>query len=274
MSDTLWGGRLRVVLINDTNGPHAGCQLVSAAYHEQFLRVGLELLGTVHKSQRKIDQYPEFVRQADLLVVNGEGSIHHGKRLELVEVATRFPSVLLNCVFEANPPLETLKSFRFIAARESLSAAELSAQGVAVEVIPDVILTSSQLRDFPRGIPTEDLGITDNVLDTGAGFPALVGDGQAAAYLQELTRYRRLCAGRFHAALMAASLGIPFSAWASNTHKTLGLLRDMGIEHLYAETQAEALALAPDILDDSVARYVDAGRRRVDQLFENIHRFA
>jgi Polysaccharide pyruvyl transferase len=265
---------MKVAILNDTHGPHVGCQLVTQAFREQLDRVGVELLGVVHKTVRKIDLYPAFVKEADLVIVNGEGSIHHGQRLELLEVAARFPAILVNCVFEDNPPTPALKLFRFVSARESLSAAQLAAQGVQAEVIPDLILTASALCAFHRQPPEADLGLTDNVLDRQAGFSALVGEGNVGAYLYELCRYRRLCVGRFHAALMAAALGIPFAAWASNTHKTKGLMMDMGVDHLYAETQAEAMARVPTALPDSVAAYVEDGRRKVNALFDRLHTYA
>jgi len=264
---------MKVVILNDTFGPHVGCQLVSEAFREQLDRVGVEVLGTVHKTVRKIYHYPSFVKEADLLIVNGEGSIHHGKRLELLEVARLFPAILVNCVFEDNPLTPAIKSFRFVSTRESLSAAQLVAQGVRAEVIPDVMLTASTLCTFQRQPPEANIGITDNVLDRQAGFSALVGEGNVAAYLHEICRYRRLCVGRFHTAIMAAALGVPFAAWASNTHKTKGLLQDMGIGHLYGETLEEALAYVPEVLADSVSVYVEEGRRKVNAFFDRLHTY-
>jgi hypothetical protein len=261
---------LRVVIVNDTDGPHFGCQLVMAAYREQLDRVGIELLGTVSRRIKSLEGYPDFVRRADLVIVNGEGSIHHGKRGELIEVAARYPAILLNCVYQANPDRAAFRQFRLVAARESLSASEISNQGVSARVVPDVILTSRTLADFRPSSPTRGLGFSDNVVDPTSGFPALVGPGRAREYLEEMSRYRSLCIGRFHTILAAAVLRIPFSAWASNTHKIRGLMMDMGIEHLYGRTRREAAALVPDSFPASVADYVERGRREVDRLFESL----
>lgn len=265
---------MKVAILNDTNGPHFGCQLVTCTFREQLERVGIELIGSVHKSVKDPKRYPAFLDRADLLLVNGEGSIHHGARPELVELARRFPAALVNCVYEENPSRPELADFLFVSARESRSARALREHGVAARVIPDVIFSSNLLRNFVRPEPQLDLGLSDNVLDTDAGFSAKVGQGNVEQYLATLSQYRRLCLGRFHAVVSACVIGIPFSAWASNTHKMVGMLEDMGMVHVYAETQQEALALLPARLDEKIPRFVDDARRKIDELFENLHDLA
>ena len=264
---------MRVAIVNDTSGRHFGCQLVMEAFRDQLGRVGVELLGTVPRRTRLLGDYPEFVRRADLVIVNGEGSIHHGKRSELVELADRYPAILINCVYADNPPRDALRKFRFVAARESLSATQLQRHGVPAAVIPDVMLTSRTLNEFPRPIPVEQLGFSDGVLDPKGGFSAKVGAGNARRYLEEVGRYRSLCTGRFHTVLVASVLQIPFSAWASNTHKIEGLLQDMGVGHLYADSRAAAAALVPDTFDERIEAYVTRGKRKIERLFERLEEF-
>lgn len=265
---------MRVALVNDTNGPHAGCQLVTEAFRYQLGRVGVELLGTVPKVVKSVDRYPDFVRQADLVIVNGEGSIHHGARQELVELASRFPAILVNCVYQQNPPNAALGHFALITARESKSAAAFAEHGVQAEVIPDVMLTAPTLISFPHARPVLDVGVTDNVLQPREGISALVGEGRAIDYIATLSNYRRLCIGRFHGILIAASLGIPFSAWASNTHKTEAVMSDMGVPHLFATTREDALRLVPGTLPPSIPDYIASGRAKVEGLFDRLESLA
>ncbi len=271
---------MKVVIVNDTDGPHFGCQLVMQSFREQLDRVGIELLGTVPKRVKSLDAYPDFVARADLVIVNGEGSIHHGKRGELIELATRYPAVLVNCVYQDNPARDALTEFRLVTARESRSAAALADHGVRARVIPDVILSSRRLREANRAADPEGLGITDNVVDEGTDpgedsvLLAKVGAGEAGRYLEGLGRYRGLAVGRFHTMLAAASMGIPFAAWPSNTHKIEGALEDMGVPELLAPNREEAARRVPAEFDERIAAYVEDGRRKIDALFEELHELA
>ena len=264
---------MKAVIVNDTTGPHFGCQLVMEGFRYQLDRVCIELLGTVAKRVKSLKQYPAFVRDADLVLVNGEGSIHHGKRGELIDLAAEYPAVLLNCVYQDNPCRESLRKFLYVSARESLSAQELRRQGIAAEVVPDCILTSPTLNSFHPGRPLSDLGFTDCVSDAGHGVTAMVGLGNARRFLEAISQYRRLCTGRFHGVLAASVLGIPFSAWSSNTHKTRGVMKDMGVEHLFAEERMQAAALVPSVLPDTVTDYVRTAKVAIDRLFERLHGF-
>ena len=87
-------------------------------------------------------------------MINGEGSIHHGKYLHLIRLASKYPTVLVNCVYQENPEMPELKNLLYIAARESLSAKEIRNQGVNCEVVPDVMFASSMLRAFPKPMAT------------------------------------------------------------------------------------------------------------------------
>lgn len=265
---------MKVVLVNDTaHHPHAGCQLVGAAFREQFTRVGLDLVGSI-PFDVDWNTCTSLLASADLVVVNGEGSIHHGKRQDLLDLAARYPAALVNCVYQDNPPNPNLQHFRYVAARESLSANELARNGVEAEVVPDVCLTASTLRLFKKTTATEDLGRTDNVTDPASGFPIKYHGVTPADYLHRLCSYQRLCIGRFHAAIMAASLEIPFSAWASNTYKSEGLLLDMGIPECFAKDVSSAAQRVPASFPDSVRQYVAEGRKKIDNMFANLHHLA
>lgn len=264
---------MKVVIINDTTGPHFGCQLVMETYQEQLNRVRIEIIGTIPRAVQNINEYPDIIKKADLLIVNGEGSIHHGRRMELIELAKDFPAILLNCVYQDNPLSHSLQHFKYISTRETESAKALKAHGIEAEVIPDIMLTSNRLKHFQKGEPTQELGLTDSILDLNSGFSAKIGLGHIDLYLQTLAQYKKLCIGRYHGILAAAILKIPFSAWTSNTHKNYGLMKDMGIESLYAEKQADAIKLVPTYFDEKIDHYVEDAKIKIDRLFEKIHQF-
>ncbi len=283
---------MKVVIVNDTAkrfpftrylayAHHFGCQLVMKTFREQLDRVDIELLGTVPKQSTDFS----IAEKADLVIVNGEGSIHHGRRAELINIATQYPCVLINAVYQDNPYREALRQFRYIAVRESDSARELEQQGIKPDIVPDIIFTSSTLNAFKAPAPTRDLGITDSVLSPKS--ESLIrkfltwkpADERISAFqppkrfLTEIAKHRRLCIGRYHGVIAASVLRIPYSAWASNTHKISGIMTDMGINHLFAEQMEDALDIVPQAFDERIDAYVSRARILINAMFESLHRY-
>lgn len=259
-----------VVLLNDTSlfNSHFGCQLVGQTIREQLARVDLQLIGSFGLDFDQSQAKPYF-EAADLLIVNGEGSIHNNRNLHLLEIARSYRSVLINCVFENNTQCDALKEFAYIAARESYSASAIRDFNIDCDVVPDVIFASRMLNSFPanRHAPI-DLGITDNVTNPLCGFAphvTLVGD-----YLSKLTKCRRLCAGRFHAAIAACVLKIPFSTWDSNTWKTRALMEDMQIPHLHFPSLQDAIANTPSSFDQRAEGFACEAIVRIEAMFDQI----
>lgn len=278
------GMRKRVFLVNDTYlvERHFGCELVSATFREQFARVGLELIGSAPKNF-SYSKYDEKLRLADLVVVNAEGSIHHNRNDHLLEIASRYPSVLVNGVFEENERIaHLLKNFLYISCRESMSADYVRSFGFDAAVNPDVIFSSMALRCYTKDPPRRELGLTDSVRSKKVrigpftrkreyGFGA---DRSYVEYLKELASYKRLCIGRFHAVIAASVLGIPFSSWDSNTWKIRGLMKDMGVEHLHFSSQEEAIRHVPDIIPASVQEFAKSAVFRIEKMFEHLAQIA
>lgn len=259
-----------VAILNDTSmyNSHFGCQLVCQTFREQLARVGLKLHVSL-PGNFDLDTVDILLKKVDIIIVNGEGSIHHGKSLHLIRIAGRYPSVLINCVYQDNPRLAELREFRLVAARESLSAEALSKHGADPLIVPDVMFASSFLNSFtPLISPNEDLGITDNVTNPEAGFPPHTP--LVAGYLQKLCSFKRLCIGRFHAAVAASCLGIPFATWDSNTWKLRGMMADMGLSHLHSKTLEDAIRHVPSFFDPSIVSYTKAARLKVEKCFDEI----
>lgn len=266
----------KVVLVNDcSKHGHFGCLLIMEAYREQLARVGMELIG-VTQVDDDLGQFEEVLAKpafkmldkADLVIVNGEGTTHRNRHQNLIKIAGRFPSVLINMVYQDNRPLPEMHQFLYRSARESLSAAVVRQEGVQCDVVPDIIFTSKTLTTYRSSRKaTNTVGITDTVLDNSLGFPPTMPPNE---YLGRLSRHRAVVCGRFHGAVACAVLGIPFSVYPSNTHKNLGLVTDIGIPHLHGQSQAEAIALCPDELPEQVTRYVAEAQSRVNTLFENL----
>ena len=255
-----------VVLINDTSlyAPHFGCQLVGQTIREQLSRTGLDLIAAFPRKLNLRVARP-YLDRADLVIINAEGSFHHGRHLQLLELARDWPCALINGVYQDNGEQPDLKLFKFIAMRESLSAKEVRKQGVACRRIPDLLFASSMLHAIPELDRDVELGITDNVLNHMSGFSP---NGELAYQtLEKIARCRKLCAGRFHAAIAAAVLRVPFSTWDSNTWKTLGLMKDMGVDHLHFQSQTDAIQNVPDEFDSRIDEFVDSAKRQICLLY-------
>lgn len=257
---------MKVVILNDTRGNHFGCELVMQAYHEQLGRVGVEVLKTFPLRTFIFD----IPKETDLVIVNGEGSLHKGRYPCLVDIADEYPSVLLNTVWQNNPKYSSLYNFKYIAVRESSSYNALPPNLSNVEIVPDLSFSSTYLRNLRKLPPYKDLGFTDNVI--GKNY-----DDEISAlrpvneFLSKICEYKRLCIGRFHGVVAASILQIPFSTWPSNTHKIEAMLTDMQVPHLHFETRDEALKNVPLVFDDKISSYVRKAQCKIDRMFENLH---
>ena len=261
---------MKVVLINDTSmwNPHFGCQLVGQTFREQFARVGIDCVASLALGEDDLRANEELLAAADLVVINGEGSVHHGRNLHLTELPARYPAVFVNAVFQENPRCDGLSQARLVSVRDEASRRELKAQGIDAIVTPDAIFASALLRAFQKPQPTMDIGFTDNVVDPSSGFTVKVPF--VADYLRTLCSYERLCIGRFHSAIAAAVLGIPFSTWPSNTHKIEELMAAIGVSHLHAQDLEGAEAICPLDFDPRISDFATSAARQVRDLFDRI----
>ena len=277
---------MRVYILNDTEKavpkkkPHFGCQLVMETFREQLNRVGIELVATISGRVRVFDHLDD----ADLIIVNGEGSIHHENRNELIDVAERYPCVLLNAVYQENAYRPGLEAFKKITVRESRSQAALRDLNLKSSVVPDVIFSSqrvAQFKDERAGnrlhsvrrclLPMwRRVGQTDDVLNEERGFSART---DAETYLRKVSGYDAICSGRFHTAVIAACLDIPFAAWPSNTHKIEGMLEDMDAEGLMGANPRDARSRIPEKSPEAITRFVGRAKELIDAQFEELWSF-
>lgn len=164
--------RRPVVLINDTRADlHHGCWRVMRTLEGQLARVGLEVTARApaHADWRKEPVLAEAISKAALVIVNGEGTIHHdrpaGEALLAVGAAAKaagVPSVLINASWDANGPSyeRALADFTLVAARETRSAAQIQAAGLTARIVPDLSLFEVVSPPPARA----GVGFTDSVL--------------------------------------------------------------------------------------------------------------
>jgi len=259
---------MKVVLVNDTSlwNNHFGCQLVGQTIREQLARCGHELIHSAPLFFKEHDE--KYFAKADLVLINGEGSIHHDKNLSLVDIAKDYPAALINAVWQDNSMCENLKHMKYISVRESYSHREITKQGVEADIVPDLIFASSLLNSYHRPVGVKGLGVTDSVLNTKMGFSPKVS--MPAEYLKQLAKFNRVCTGRFHAAIACAVMGIPFSTWDSNTHKIQAMMEDMGLPEFHKSSFDEAKEVCPKKVQPQTKEYHLDAKKKINSLFDGL----
>lgn len=164
--------RCPVLLVNDTRvDRHHGCTAVMRQLDKLLDAQGFDVIARwpAHADWRGNPEFETALSCARLVVVNGEGTIHHnrpaGRRLLEVGGAARalgVPAALINTGWEANNPELTalLADFALVAARDETSAAAMRAVAREVMVVPDLSLCSDPP---PYAERRQGIGFTDNV---------------------------------------------------------------------------------------------------------------
>ncbi len=257
--------RLRVALFNDTGRePHVGCLGVSSGHDRMLARLGMDVThrfflgewselwrGDRVTSLRYFQQsnLPRRLENVDAVVMNGEGTIHHGAGLHLLTVLAGAQSLgistfLVNAVFqECRQDLATLRRLDDFTVRDARTAEYLRSLEVPHRVVLDSIFEAAfatePAHDF-RGkiVVTDWLQCRDS--DVGAAMRRLRAElgGDAIFYplfdarreqdwrhaVADFRQARLVVTGRHHGVCLAAMAGVPFVALGSNTWKVEGLL--------------------------------------------------
>lgn len=153
---------LQAILFNDTSyDDHHGCQLVVRQIRALAAEAGIHIAAAspVRHDWSQDRSLLERIAEADVCIVNGEGTMHDDApaALMLGRLARHcselgIPCVLINSVWQNNQQLtEFAGDFSQIYVRDPLSRAELDQAGVAAEVVPDLTLTfRPEIDDIPR----------------------------------------------------------------------------------------------------------------------------
>jgi Polysaccharide pyruvyl transferase len=194
----------KVAVFNDTRPMrHFGCDAVMAAIDANVTARGTAIiyrhpLGRPWQSDAKA---MAAIEEADLVLVNGEGSIHHSK--PAARVLARLgphcrtvdkPCFLINATIQANDQaiMNDLMAFNGLWVREGRSGEEANRRGVTAELCGDLTL----YHDLPRHGPTEArslvLDSADRRHDMGSIAAALRLDYVAMRYSNRgLKAYRK-----------------------------------------------------------------------------------
>lgn len=264
------------VLINDTSTKfHIGCRIVVGQIFNLAEQFGIRFRATcsVHVDWRQNDQILDAIRQADIVIVNGEGTLHHAtpQALALAEVAPYCerlgkPAVLINSVYEENNReiAEHCRRFSLRFLREPSSALHAQEAGVPCSIVPDLTLSSSLFGTTPA---RRDSGIivTDNA-NRDVGRPML-----EYSLAKRNVRYLRLdvcdidyCFAQPHLQpALRISAGVLEPPKGQSTLKTLerSIFRSKMRARMRMLQQLNHPLTSPEILERiSLARGIIAGR--------------
>lgn len=174
MTKPLASTAIPVVVLNDTRvDRHHGCSRVMSALETLIAEMGGRIIASApaHSDWTQSHQVLEALEKAKLVVVNGEGTIHHNskaglKLLEVAEHAARLgiPCVLLNCAWQDNGLefVEKLRQFTLVSVRDTRSAAQIRAAGISCCLVPDLSLYSPC--NDPSLKARSRVGFTDSVM--------------------------------------------------------------------------------------------------------------
>lgn len=194
------GEMIKAILINDTSADrHYGCDRVIGTIERQTAANGMTIIARspVHYDWREDSKIVEAIARADIVLVNGEGTVHSGRSAarNLVSVAEHCsgsgkPAILFNtCWFDNGPELADMaRDFALITVRESESERQLKAAGLDCRCIADLALNGS-IEPSPQ---RSDIGVTDSALSDVAleldllrrrigGLPVTLFHGQKGA---------------------------------------------------------------------------------------------
>lgn len=220
----------RIRLLGDHSKYHCGSAAAFRAIRAQVERYG-----------KVVGKHDDF----ELLVVNGEGSMHHDssgcrKKMAAIEEALRSGkrAMLINSVWQANDQAyaDILKRCERVVVREVISQRAMADQGVQAEVaidqsFHDEVDPTASYTDFERRAVFTDFFSTefdsfvrlnskwaqkfDYIDMTTMSWSSLVRSLRTASVL---------VTGRHHAVYAACRARLPFLAMRGNTHKNEGLI--------------------------------------------------
>jgi polysaccharide pyruvyl transferase WcaK-like protein len=246
----------KAAIFNDTRpAKHFGCDQVMRNLIDMVEQCGIEPIkfypvGYDWESDNKLTT---DLKEVDLVIVNGEGSIHHANqraqslaRLGPFIRSLRKPSILLNSTFYANTQsvYSDILKYDVIYGRDFYSQKEIERFGGTAFYAPDLTFfnevrahSSQKSNNQKSNVLVGDDVVAEtskhlyelakkfnlcrhNIHYHGIERPSL------EFHLQEIFNASLIVTGRFHTVCFCINAGIPFVALESNTNKIENLLLD------------------------------------------------
>jgi hypothetical protein len=260
---------MKVFLLNDTaTVPHIGCQAVSDAHARMLGAAGHQVVERAFLGELRAfasedeeqgiaavladDALRSRIEACDALVVNGEGTLHHGFGSEYfacIGAAQRLgkATLIVNAVFEAHKGwISTLSKLDDFCVRDAESLRHAHSHGLAARLVPDSFLAAEFGVDSMVDLD-EQIVVTDwhpqRDADVGATLRKTLNDVEGCFYyplqhgihthlwrsaVADWSAASVIITARHHGIYIAARARKPFIAMPSNTRKIEGLIEASG----------------------------------------------
>lgn len=264
---------MKIMLLNDTGIlPHIGCYAVSDAHVRMLARQGHKIQyryfagqlshfynGDEEESISSVLNDHSFMDQlidVDAVVVNGEGTIHHGSGMEylsILAVAQQLgkKTLIVNAVFqESYGFLDVFRKLDDFCVREILSSEFATKLGIKNRIIIDSFIeaqfdfSEKPYIDLSNKIVVTDWNPARN-FDVGTAMRTYMDENKGNCFFYPLVHgihqftWKKapaalstcnfIITGRHHGIYLAAAAKKPFVPMSSNTHKIEGLIKMSGV---------------------------------------------
>jgi len=180
---------LNVAILNDTDegGAHFGCQRVMETIRYEMAKRGVKDIPSIKVgvNWQKDNWAKSVIGSAKLLIVNGEGTIHHGRRkagwlISAIDFVKRNGGsvALINCLWQDNPEnwAKIVSRCDLVYCRDSISASELKNIVSKVKWIGDLsMFHPTQSVNMDRSGITVSCSVSNKVTRKLGLFAYMVG---------------------------------------------------------------------------------------------------
>jgi exopolysaccharide biosynthesis predicted pyruvyltransferase EpsI len=291
------------VLINDTSKEeyHIGCVTVINNIRQLCHSHNIKLIKTYSRNELltgKFSDIKKTLQDQEIIIVNGEGSLHHHPRTNtkwLLKLLNIMPHnkkmVLINTLWQDMEKLvdydKQLDKFNFISVRETLSYNSLLSMYPKPEkliITPDLIFATeipnfaegygdSVIHDIRNQLKEYDNYFPLSFISRGSYFnPKELTIPSLQGYLKWLKSLEFHVTGRFHGVCLSSLMNIPFLAFPSNSHKIEGILGDMYCSNLLI-TSLDDIENKKPLAKELIVKahnYAIEARPKIDELFRRI----
>jgi hypothetical protein len=237
---------LKALILNDTSSYHNGCKQVMHYLRQDLANCGYTVAGSIVGRIEYLYHHEYDLRDIDLVIINGEGSMHHDRLLPqaLLKILTDAKKLgkktaLINTVWQAMTLTDEHKEVlqdTYISVRECLSQQEFEKDNISSDIhldlsyFADVPIRFDRPKNLvvgkffsqkdwrPEQVPTIDI-FKDSWNDV----------------VQKLSVTKWLVTGRHHEIYAACKARCNFVALSGNTWKNEGLAKTANVDIIFKD---------------------------------------
>ena len=278
----------KALLINDTSSEHhIGSKIVIQQIKKLCEQRDIKIVAFYKRSTvlNESQKMKEVFKNIDLVIVNGEGSLHNSPQWFSVLLQTlpeNKPCFLINSLWEKMyvNDIGLLNKFKIISLRESFSYQEMKKNNTKhknIRIVPDLIFnTNSDAVSIGYGDSVLQ-GLRTELSKKHNYFPlhTEATEPDINAYVNWLKSLKSFyVTGRFHGVCLSIIAEVPFLTFPSNSHKIEGILSDIECQELLIHTHEEICEerIWHDVKNYSehFKRYKSHAKEKIKMLFDDI----